>query len=330
MTYPDTPQALTEALVGRWHNGQGLAFCPAHENTKTPALAIKAGTVLDIVWHCHAGCSQQDVTDALIDRGLFPAPVGAAAPRHPAVVRSRIPTPPNPYTAGRAAHCWNAGKPVDGTVAADYLIGRGLSGPWPETLRFVPCANHPFGPQQPAMIGRIDGLPHVGNLPVSAVHKTFTNPDAAPRKAMLGAALGGHVELVRGRDGVLVAAEGIENALSVAALGHAPGATLWAALTAAGLAALRLPRPPGHLIIAPDIDRNKQAAGQRAAFRLGRRAQAQGWIVQVLVGLQPDQDFNDALVASTAGQLKLVELIEFAEMMKVIKTEFTAKVKATE
>jgi hypothetical protein len=30
---------ITEALGGKWYGRYGLAFCPAHRNTVTPALS---------------------------------------------------------------------------------------------------------------------------------------------------------------------------------------------------------------------------------------------------------------------------------------------------
>ena len=35
--------AICDALGGRWHGSYGLAFCPVHKNTRTPALSLKDG-----------------------------------------------------------------------------------------------------------------------------------------------------------------------------------------------------------------------------------------------------------------------------------------------
>jgi putative DNA primase/helicase len=43
--------------------GEGLTHCPAHHD-RSPSLSV---TVADkCLWYCHAGCNQDDVTDALI------------------------------------------------------------------------------------------------------------------------------------------------------------------------------------------------------------------------------------------------------------------------
>lgn len=34
---------LTHALGGKWYRRYGLAFCPAHNNTVTPALSVGTG-----------------------------------------------------------------------------------------------------------------------------------------------------------------------------------------------------------------------------------------------------------------------------------------------
>ena len=45
-------------------------FCPAHDNRLSPALSVsEKGTA--VLVHCHAGCSQEAVIDALRARGLW-------------------------------------------------------------------------------------------------------------------------------------------------------------------------------------------------------------------------------------------------------------------
>ena len=115
-------------------------------------------------------------------------------------------------------------------------------------------------------------------------------------KAMLGAALGGAVRVADGH-GPLVVAEGIETALSLpSGLLRGP-ATVWAALSAAGMAGLRLPGGiPHKLTIAPDGD----TAGREAAHKLAERASALGWSVSLLPA--PDgRDWNDILMLKGAA-----------------------------
>jgi len=61
---------LANALGGK-KNGDGwLACCPAHVD-KTPSLSIDKGNNGTPLFFCHAGCSQEQVIDALRTRGLW-------------------------------------------------------------------------------------------------------------------------------------------------------------------------------------------------------------------------------------------------------------------
>ncbi len=146
------------------------------------------------------------------------------------------------------------------------------------------------------MVGRVEGVDG------PAVHRTYLAPSGGkaavePAKMMLGATAGGAVRLLGGHRR-LVVAEGIETALSLAS-GLLDGPlSLWAALSAHGMAALRLPRPMAgaELVVASDRDR----AGREAAHALARRATAEGWRV-----LRADPgdglDFNDMLRAEAVA-----------------------------
>ncbi len=73
-------RTLTKALHGRWHGGYGTVRCPAHDD-RHPSLSITERDGKLLV-HCHAGCDQGVVWDALWTRrvsGDHHAP--EAAPR---------------------------------------------------------------------------------------------------------------------------------------------------------------------------------------------------------------------------------------------------------
>jgi hypothetical protein len=90
--------------------------------------------------------------------------------------------------------------------------------------------------------------------------------------------------------GPLVVAEGIETALSLADAFADLSPRVWAGLSTAGVAGLRLPARAGDLIAAPDGD----AAGRKAAEELARRAHAAGWRVRILPPPGDGLDWNDA------------------------------------
>ena len=152
---------------------------------------------------------------------------------------------------GRARAVGKGALPIHGSPAETYLRGRGITCALPETLRFHPeCWHGATARRLPAMVARVDGAARF------AVHRTYLRPDGSgkaevnPAKAMLGATQGGAVRLAEGA-GPLVVAEGMETALSLACgLLRAP-ATIWAALSAPGIAALRLHDIAGRLTGGP-------------------------------------------------------------------------------
>ena len=194
--------------------------------------------------------------------------------------------------ARRAADLWRAGRNPEGTAAARYLARRGLPGPIPTCLRFLPDAWHPSG-RFPALVARVDGTS------AACVHLTYLTAEGAkapvqPVRRFVGKPHGGAARLNQ-RPGALVVGEGIESTLSAAAGLSGHDGSTWAALSAPGMAALALPPNPGTLILAVDAD----DAGRAAGRALGNRATAAGWAVEWLE--PPDgQDWNDVLTG--AGQ----------------------------
>ena len=189
-----------------------------------------------------------------------------------------------------AKKVWSESRPIDGTLAEIYLRGRGITCPLPGTLRFAPACRHVSGQDFPALVALVQGA----NAP--AVHRTYIRADGlgksdvTPNKAMLGSTQGGAVRLTDHGPGPLVAAEGIETALSLASGLIRDPATIWAALSTSGLRGLRLPPQPGRLIIAADGD----TPGREAARTLAVRAHGLGWDVSLLPA--PDgRDWNDVL-----------------------------------
>jgi hypothetical protein len=292
---------LTQELNGKWFGHYGVAFCPAHENTNTPALSIKNAESGDLLTYCHAGCKFTDVQAALRSIGLMPHRNEPSAP----MPRQQTPTYPGAPTSEQrataanrakyAAKLWQAAQPISDTHAARYLCSRSIDCPLPPTLRFQPDCKHPLGSRMPAMLARVDGAMSF------ALHRTYLERDSTgktnllPAKAMLGSCKGGAVHLspitIHAEGGPLVVTEGIENGLSLLSGLLDQPATVWAALSTSGMASLNLPRQPGHLIIAADGD----PAGKTAACKLSYRATDLGWRVSHLT--PPDgTDWNTVLI----------------------------------
>jgi hypothetical protein len=96
---------LTIALGGGWHGGNGMARCPAH-NDRNPSLSIRTGDDGKLLVHCHAGCQQDRVIDALRTLGGWPAPK-TNGQRHPRAHRGQAPIREFFYKneAGEVAFC---------------------------------------------------------------------------------------------------------------------------------------------------------------------------------------------------------------------------------
>lgn len=283
---------IARALRGKWYGRYGLCFCPAHANTRTPALRVSTGTDGRLLLLCSAGCDFRDVIGALRDLGLVEGPgTGTLTRPDPAeALRRRAAEEAEAVKReAQARSVWQGSRPLPGTPAEAYLRGRGITCALPDTLRFHPDCWHPTARRFPALVARVDGADRL------AVHRTYLRAggigkaDTERPKAMLGTVAGGAVRL-SGAPGRLVVAEGIETALSLASGLLRGPAAVWAALSTSGLRGLRLPAVPGHLTVAPDGDE----PGKAAAFALAERAHALGWRVDVLA--PPDgTDWNDVL-----------------------------------
>lgn len=283
-------KTIVQQLRGKWFGRYGITCCPAHANTRTPSLSIANGEGGRLLLHCHAGCSFLSILDALKRLGLVEGSGHYSPPSAEEVARIRqAEKEQTEKQEARALACWREAVPICGTIAETYLRHRGITAELPDTLRFHADCWHPTGKRWPAMVALVEGAPRL------AIHRTYLRPDGLgkaevePAKAMLGAVAGGAVRLTTGGE-KLVVCEGIETGLSLASglLRFRP--TVWAALSTSGMKALRLPDPPGHVVIATDGDQPGKDAGQA----LGRIASAWGFTVGLLPA--PDgMDWNDVL-----------------------------------
>lgn len=293
MISSDNARQITLALNGKWFGCYGLAFCPAHANTRTPALSLSNGRDGRLLATCHAGCDFPSVMHAVRQLGLF-GPAGNWAPRmrDPMVDFSLGQRAKADKRAAQALRLWQEAGPVRDTPAEAYLRGRGIACTLPDTLRYHPlCWHSPSATRLPAMIATVEGSEGF------AVHRTYLRSDGSgkaevsPDKAMLGHTRGGAVRLSEGPKPLAVA-EGIETALSLACGLLPVPATIWAALSTSGLKGLHLPTSPGRLIIASDGD----APGRDAAHKLAERADHLGWAVALLPAPE-GHDWNDILTS---------------------------------
>lgn len=287
-------RTLTKDLGGRWYGRYGIAPCPVCQASRRPeqnalTLADSGGRLL---LHCKK--SHCDFIAILAAAGVtsdsYEEPDADEIARREAEEKAEA-----EKKERQAWRCWSDAVPIEGTVAEQYLRGRGITCPLPDSLRFHPsCWHSPTARTHPAMVARVDGIDGF------AIHRTYLSPDGSKadvdgNKMMLGKVAGGAVRLTDPPDGRLIVAEGIETALSLASgLLRWPAIT-WAALSTSGMQRLLLPPQPGRLTIAPDGD----AAGREAAHLLAEQAHGLGWEVSLLPAPE-GCDWNDILMMRKA------------------------------
>jgi len=336
---PLSAETLAHALDGKRVGKGWMARCPAHDD-HDPSLSISdnpnGGNPLV---RCHADCSQEDVLDALRQRGLWASghkkEAGVPVNRRAVKANPDTPTPdPEPQALAQtkdAPHkktkeefiqkIWDAARPATDTKVSVYLESRGITIEPPDSLRFHPNLKHSdSGRYFPAMVGRItrstDGEP-------LGIHRTFLAEDGKDKapvessKMMLGPVKGGVVRLGEpGDDGVLMIGEGIETCLSAM---RVMGYPAWAALSASTMDKLDLPPGDYKVIVLADGD----DAGEKAAVACANR-----WVIDekryVSIARPPrGKDFNDMLLdhlsdhkGNGATQHPILEIINAAEEIR--------------
>ena len=283
-------QIARELSANRSGSVGWIARCPSHDDRK-PSLTLALGLQGKILFHCHGGCSQNAVLSALRERGLWPDPPYLKAPSRPISNRRGHYTTRRDYQARqlhKARWLWQRSAAATGTPVEAYLQSRGILGPLPQSLRFLPALKPG---QQPAMIVAF-GLPSelqpgetvMPTHCVKGIHLTLLRSDGTgkadvtPNKLMIGASAGWPMVIAPVSDaGGLAITEGVEDALS---LHRATGLGAWAAGAANRLPKLAnaVPSYVETAMIAMDDD----AAGRRGSVALAQWLHARGLEVIML------------------------------------------------
>jgi putative DNA primase/helicase len=277
---------LCEDLDGRWFGSKGMVRCPAHDD-RTPSLSITLGRRA-VLFHCFAGCSQEQVLNALAAQGVRPARMGSCAVRLDELGYAH--QPPHHALAGRI---WRESKPLVDSRAKAYLEARGIRAV-SRALRFHPRT--PLGPKGktqylPALIAAVT-MDHG----LIAIHRTFLDPESPgtapfsnPKRA-LGSLTSGAVRLFDPVDGRLGLAEGVESALAAKALTQIP---CWASLGNERFGLVSIPESVRELHLFVDHD----AGGDIAEERARRAYMRENRTIITRRPRTPGSDWNDALQA---------------------------------
>jgi putative DNA primase/helicase len=280
--------------------------CAVHES-RGATLALRDGDRGGLILYCHAGCSRSDILAELRLRGLIDGDSGIDRGRTaPAVIKVGNRGDDTARRIEAARSIWNAARDARGTPVAAYLAARGITIPLPASLRWVPSLRRPDGAEVPAMVARIGDID--GEL--IGVSRTWLDRDPDDGRwrrldrRMLGRAVGGAVWLAPPTETLMVG-EGVETAMAAM---QATGQSAWAALSTAGLVALKLPQIVRRVIVLADHD--VSGAGERAA-----RAAAARWLAEgreVLLALPPELGTDMADVLAGRGRATSTELRDAA------------------
>ena len=281
-----TAKALCETLNGKWYGAKGMACCPAHDD-RTPSLSIQLGEKA-ILFHCFAGCSNEEVFAALGRIGTQASTLFGDG-SGPLAISSLGQSP----SSRAALALWHSAKPLWSSPAKAYLEARGITATSPQ-LRYHPRTPKGRGAEvahYPAMIAAVS----LDEGPI-AIHRTFLNSesgsvDTVPLARMALGQLGqGAVRLFAPKNGELGLAEGIETAMAARAL---TGIPVWAALSASRLGRVAIPDTVRKLHLFIDFD----DAGTKAAERAIAAYEKEGRDISIRRPQKVGQDWNDKLIS---------------------------------
>ncbi len=291
--------AIAAAYRGIATSGGFLIRCPCSGHGKGrgdlhPSLYIRDGERRLLV-NCYAGCEPATILEAL---GQAPP---AAAPNLTAP--ADLAAKPS-FSRETARAIWRGSRPIDGTHAAAYLAARGLPGPYPSALRFLPSTARDPHPTLCAALTDPQSR-------VVAVELTYLD-SARPQKAdiaeprrVIGPARGASIHCARASE-ILGLAEGLESALSAQRLFGVP---TWAATSAPRLPLVVVPQCVRRIIYFGDPD----GAGAAALEKL--RATHPNIEIEDRTSPEPNRDWNDLLRDGVTGATSKSE---------IILTDFTA------
>lgn len=281
-------RTIVESLKGTWRQGKGMCCCPAHDD-HTPSLSVTLGRKA-ILFHCFAGCSNEDVIAALDRQGIRSRELFDSSGAVTADRQNQADFSPN------ARRLWQSASAISGSPVERYLAQRGLQHAF-QQLRYM--ERTPLGPRGavqflPAMLAAV-----TTDMGIIAVHRTFLDLASGklarferPKRA-LGSLGFGAVRLAPAVQGRLGLAEGIESALSAMQLFGIP---CWATLGNERFGLVSIPENVRELFLFIDND----AGGALAEERALKAYAAPNRVIHSRAPAPPGFDWNDELQSRLA------------------------------
>jgi len=283
-------RTIVESLQGTWGPGKGMCCCPAHDD-RTPSLSVTLGRKA-ILFHCFAGCSNEEVIAALDRQGvrsrdLFDGSSAVAADQQEKRAFN-----------SNARRLWHSATAISDSPAEGYLAQRGILRA-SDQLRYL--ERTPLGPRGavqflPAMLAAV-----TTDMGIIAIHRTFLDAPSAklaafdrPKRA-LGSLGCGAVRLAPPAAGRLGLAEGIESALSATQMFGVP---CWATLGNERFGLVAIPESVRELHLFIDND----PAGELADQRARKAYSASGRVIRSRAPASTGFDWNDELKARLARE----------------------------
>lgn len=243
---------IGRALNGRRNGGGWLVRCPCPSHGKgrgdrNPSLSVADDGRL--LLRCFSGCEFLEILDELKRLGLVDGEKGAGisrtcgrSPTH--VERKQEPDP-------EALRLWKNSIPAPDTIASEYLERRGIIGPPPASLRYLPDAG--------ALVAAVQS-PEGVVCAIQTLRLSVQGDKILPR-ITTGPLGGGAVRLgLAGR--VLGLSEGVETGLSAMQM---TGVPVWASLGAGRLHRVEVPPHVEEIDIFVDNDEPGRTAAKRTA-----------------------------------------------------------------
>jgi hypothetical protein len=267
-----------------------MCCCPAHDD-RTPSLSVTLGRKA-ILFHCFAGCSNEDVIAALDRQGVRSRELFDGSGAGTADRQNQGDFSPN------ARRLWHSASAISDSPVERYLAQRGLQRA-SDQFRFL--ERTPLGPRGavqflPAMLAAV-----TTDIGIIAVHRTFLDAVSGklagferPKRA-LGSLGCGAVRLAPPVQGRLGLAEGIESALSAMQLFGIP---CWATLGNERFGLVAIPESVRELYLFIDND----AGGALAEERALKTYTAPNRLIHSRAPAAPGFDWNDELKARLAGK----------------------------